>query len=305
MVDLGVVIIILRNRELEERWTKATWGYLRLMLFKIVHNRNTDSGGLVPCLFWGHTGPIPGPRGSSSRNHQQLQEPHEAQSQERQQLLHARIHRVGTVCLFYHSSTTSWPHLPMCKSERTLKRRSGAQRRALANQTRVVESLNITTSKIRAGVRLARTTVQTHLTQHSFLWQITCLPPQITGNRDSTVSSFFCGCFGVNCVINQPFWDGMRQPESGAEQALICWHPFYSCEGKKCFPTARERHGQTSDKLDGWVIATANTQETKCTPSLINPDNGVTEPHRNKKWSTICTIQTDIISRRTVFLTSN
>lgn len=55
------------------------------------------------------------------------------------------------------------------KSERTLKLKSGAQSRALANQTRVVESLNITTSKIRAGVRLARTTVQTYLTQHSFL----------------------------------------------------------------------------------------------------------------------------------------
>ncbi|TMS14494.1 hypothetical protein E3U43_022974 [Larimichthys crocea] len=39
------------------------------------------------------------------------------------------------------------------KSERTLKLKSGAQSRALANQTRVVESLNITTSKIRAGVR--------------------------------------------------------------------------------------------------------------------------------------------------------
>lgn len=55
------------------------------------------------------------------------------------------------------------------KSERTPKGRSGAQSQVLTNQTGVVESLNITTSKIRAGMRLARTTVQTHLTQHSFL----------------------------------------------------------------------------------------------------------------------------------------
>lgn len=88
------------------------------------------------------------------------------------------------------------------KSERTVTGRSGAQSRALANQTRVAESLNITTSKIRAGVRLARATIQTHLTQRSFLWQIMCLPPQITGNRAAAVIQFFCDCFGWNFPLN-------------------------------------------------------------------------------------------------------
>lgn len=73
------------------------------------------------------------------------------------------------------------------------------------NQTRVVESLNMTTFKIRTGMWLARTTVQTYLTQRSFLWQIMGSPPQITGSGDLTVIQFFCDCFGVNFAINQTF----------------------------------------------------------------------------------------------------
>lgn len=118
------------------------------------------------------------------------------------------IHSRNLTCWHYYlkgNTTQCLGFVSSSKSGRTLTGRSGALSRTLTNQTRVVESLNITTSKIRVGVRLASTTVQTYLTQHSFLWQIMCLPLQITGNRDSTVISFFCDCLGLNCVINQTF----------------------------------------------------------------------------------------------------
>lgn len=95
-----------------ERGTKATSGYL--MLFKIIHNRSTDSGGLVPHLLWGHTGLVPWSWASFNRNCQQLPESRYAWSQDRQQLLHTcHIHQAGTVYLLYCDSTTRWPHLPM------------------------------------------------------------------------------------------------------------------------------------------------------------------------------------------------
>lgn len=127
-------------------------------------------------------------------------------------IVHARstrlfTHSTSLTCLHYSLKGNTTPCLrsrqPQHIRKDTKKWRSGAYSQTLANQTRAAESLNITTSKIRAGVWLARTPVQTHSTQHSFLWQIMCLPPQITGNRESTVISVFCDCFGLNCVINQ------------------------------------------------------------------------------------------------------
>lgn len=96
-------------------------------------------------------------------------------------------HSTSLTCLHYYLKGNMTWFLGSRQAQQISKdsknRRSGAPSQALANQTCAAESINITTSKIRAGVRLVCATVQTQSTQHSFLWQIMCLPLQITGNR--------------------------------------------------------------------------------------------------------------------------
>lgn len=96
-------------------------------------------------------------------------------------------HATSLTCLHYYLKGNMTWFCGSRQAQQIIKdsknRRSGASSQVLANQTCATESINITTSKIRAGLRLVCTTVQMQSTQHSFLWQIVCLPLQITGNR--------------------------------------------------------------------------------------------------------------------------
>lgn len=62
-----------------------------------------------------------------------------------------------TLLLERQHDLISWVSSAAANQRGTSKKKSsGAWSRALANQTRAAESINITTSKIRAGVQLAR-----------------------------------------------------------------------------------------------------------------------------------------------------
>ena len=125
----------------------------------------------------------------------------------------------------------------LCKSERTLKGRNGASSRALANQTLVVESLNITTSKISAAMRLACTTVKRFNTAQLSL---TNYVPATTNHRKHGCNKIFLTAwhdfsYKLNfCLMDQ---------DSLETECLICWHAFRSREKKEML------HGYLTEAL--------------------------------------------------------